>query len=70
MLAKREILKANSDFVHTFSYSLFFSLLSLFVTIKMIPVFMKMNHQKKIFGIDINKVQDIKDLNDPGRKEV
>ena len=60
----------NRDFVHTFSYSLFFSLLALIVTIKMIPVFMEMNHKKKIFGIDINKVQDIKDLSDPGRKEV
>lgn len=68
--AKRKALMENSDFMHTISYSLFFSILALVVTIKMVPVFMEMNHKKKIFGIDINKVQDIKDLNDPGRREV
>jgi len=68
--AKRKILTENYDFMHTFSYSLFFSLVAFLVTIRMIPIFMEMNHKKKIFGIDINKVQDIKDLNDPGRKEV
>lgn len=70
VLAQRKVLMENSDFMHTFSYSLFFSFLAFFVTLKMIPVFMEMNHKKKIFGIDINKVQDIKDLNDPGRREV
>lgn len=31
---------------------------------------MEMNHKKKIFGIDINKVENIHILTDPGRKEV
>jgi len=70
VFGKRKVLMENSDFMHTISYSLFFSLVAFVVTITMIPVFMEMNHKKKIFGIDINKVQDIKDLNDPGRKEV
>lgn len=70
IFAKKNILLENSDFMHSFSYSLFFSFLAFLVTIKMIPIFMEMNHKKKIFGIDINKVQDIKDLNDPGRREV
>mgnify|MGYP001807886053 CR=1 FL=1 len=68
--AKRKVLMENTDFMHTISYSIFFSFLAFIVTIKMIPIFMEMNHKKKIFGVDINKVQDIKDLNDPGRKEV
>jgi UDP-N-acetylglucosamine--dolichyl-phosphate N-acetylglucosaminephosphotransferase len=36
----------------------------------MIPVFMEINHAKKIFGVDINKCEDIKNLADPERKEV
>ncbi len=36
----------------------------------MIPVFMAINHSKKIFGVDINKVEDPKDLKDPNRREV
>lgn len=36
----------------------------------MIPNFMKMNHKKGLFGVDINKVEDIKNLKDPNRKEV
>jgi hypothetical protein len=36
----------------------------------MIPNFMELNHSKKIFGVDINKCDDIKDLKDPNRKEV
>ena len=36
----------------------------------MIPNFMVMNHKKGLFGIDINKVEDIKNLKDPNRKEV
>ena len=68
--AHRKNLTQNNDFMHTINYSIFFSFLAFIATMKMIPIFMKMNHKKKIFGIDINKVQDIKDLNDPGRKEV
>lgn len=36
----------------------------------MIPVFMAINRSKNIFGIDINKVEDPKDLTDPNRKEI
>ena len=36
----------------------------------MIPVFMQMNYAKKIFGVDINKVEDITNKLDPDRKEV
>jgi hypothetical protein len=66
----KKILLENNDFIHTASYSLILSFLALVVTIKMIPVFMQMNHAKGIFGIDINKVQDRFDLTDPGRKEM
>ena len=66
----KKTLSENRDFMHSISYSVFFSSLAFLVTIKMIPAFMEMNHLKKIFGIDINKVQDIKDLQDPGRKEM
>jgi len=37
---------------------------------KMIPVFMQLNYAKKIFGVDINKCEDIKNISDPDRKEV
>lgn len=50
--------------------SCIFSLAGFLITYKMIPIFMKMNHAKKIFGVDINKVEDIKNINDPNRKEV
>lgn len=70
VMANKRNLFSNSDFVHTVSYSLFFSTISLFITMKMIPIFMELNHKKKIFGVDINKCADIKDLSDPNRKEV
>lgn len=50
--------------------SLIFSVIGFFITYKMIPNFMVMNHKKGLFGIDINKVEDIKNLKDPNRKEV
>ena len=40
------------------------------ITFRMIPVFMQMNYAKKIFGVDINKVEDITNKLDPDRKEV
>ncbi len=40
------------------------------LTYKMIPNFMVINRSKNIFGVDINKVEDIKDLSDPNRKEI
>lgn len=70
VFANKNTLFSNNDFVYTFSYSLFFSVISFFITIKMIPIFMEMNYKKKIFGVDINKCADIKDLSDPNRKEV
>jgi UDP-N-acetylglucosamine--dolichyl-phosphate N-acetylglucosaminephosphotransferase len=50
--------------------SLIISICAFRLTTKMIPIFMQINHSKKIFGVDINKVEDIKDLSDPNRKEV
>jgi UDP-N-acetylglucosamine--dolichyl-phosphate N-acetylglucosaminephosphotransferase len=50
--------------------SLLLSFIAFCITYKMIPVFMQMNHSKKIFGVDINKCEDIKNLNDPDRREV
>ena len=50
--------------------SLAFSMVAFVMTYKMIPVFMQMNHAKKIFGVDINKVEDITNKLDPDRKEV
>ena len=40
------------------------------ITYKMIPIFMQMNYAKKIFGVDINKVEDITNKRDPDRMEV
>ena len=40
------------------------------ITYKMIPIFMQMNYTKKIFGVDINKVEDITNKADPDRVEV
>lgn len=66
-LTKFSILK---NFLSTIITSLFFSLIGFYVTYKMIPTFMEMNHKKGLFGVDINKVEDIKNLKDPNRKEV
>ncbi len=70
IFANKKTLFSNEDFFHTITFSLIFSIAALFITLKMIPIFMELNHNKKIFGVDINKCQDIKDLSDPNRKEV
>lgn len=46
------------------------SLLGMIITFKMIPPFMEMFLKKKIQGVDINKVEDYTNLNDPNRKIV
>jgi UDP-N-acetylglucosamine--dolichyl-phosphate N-acetylglucosaminephosphotransferase len=45
------------------------SVIAFIITYKMIPNFMELNYKKKIFGVDINKCEDIKILSDPNRKE-
>lgn len=47
-----------------------FSIIAYVITYVMIPVFMQMNYAKKIFGVDINKVEDITNKADPDRREV
>jgi hypothetical protein len=54
----------------TISLSLLMSLIAYFITYRMIPTFMKLNKEKEIFGVDINKVEDIKNKDDPNRREV
>ena len=44
------------------------SVIAFFITFRMIPTFMKLNIEKEIYGVDINKVEDITNLNDPDRK--
>ena len=58
------------EFKNTILRSFIFSFAGFGITYQMIPIFMQMNYAKKIFGVDINKVQDIKDLSDPNRREV
>ncbi len=50
--------------------SLGISIISFVLTYKMIPIFMELNYAKKLFGVDINKCEDIKNLADPDRREV
>jgi UDP-N-acetylglucosamine--dolichyl-phosphate N-acetylglucosaminephosphotransferase len=50
--------------------SLGISILSFVLTYNIIPIFMELNHSKKLFGVDINKCEDIKNLADPDRREV
>jgi hypothetical protein len=57
-------------FIFRSLFSLAFSLGALGITCKMIPIFMQMNYSKKIFGVDINKVEDITNKSDPDRREV
>jgi hypothetical protein len=54
----------------TIGLSLLMSLVAYFITYKMIPIFMVLNKEKEIFGVDINKCEDIKNKDDPNRKEV
>lgn len=65
-----EFLKKLNYFDQSIKYILFLSVLGAILTYKMIPPFMQIFLKKKHFGIDINKVADIKDLSDPNRKEV
>jgi len=58
------------EFNLTIMLSLIASLCAFRLTYKMIPNFMVINRSKNIFGVDINKVEDIKDLSDPNRKEI
>jgi hypothetical protein len=44
------------------------SVIAYFITSQMIPTFMKLNLEKEIYGVDINKIEDISNLNDPDRK--
>jgi hypothetical protein len=61
----------NIDSVlYTILLSGLMSIVAFFTTLQLIPNFMEMNHSKKIFGVDINKCEDIKNLSDPNRKEV
>lgn len=60
------ILKLKQDFLTILALSIF----GAFLVYKMIPPFMEMLLNKKHFGIDINKVEDIKNISDPNRKEV
>lgn len=60
------ILKLKQDLLTILGLSIF----GAFLVYKMIPPFMEMLLNKKHFGIDINKVEDIKNLSDPNRKEV
>jgi hypothetical protein len=46
------------------------SIVAFAITYRMIPVFIELNKSKGIFGVDINKCDDIKNKNDPLRKEV
>ena len=57
-------------FIFRICSSLGFSIVGFIITFRMIPVFMQMNYAKKIFGVDINKVEDITNKLDPDRKEV
>jgi len=70
VFANKQSLFSNEDFNHTIPFSLIISITAFFITLKMIPNFMELNYNKKIFGVDINKCHDIKDLTDPNRKEV
>jgi hypothetical protein len=54
----------------TILLSILTSFVAFGTTYYMIPYFMELNKSKKIFGVDINKVNDIKDLKDPNRVEV
>lgn len=57
-------------FQTSFLYIIVISLFGSILAYRMIPPFMEIFMKKKHFGIDINKVEDIKNLNDPNRKEV
>jgi hypothetical protein len=50
--------------------SILMSLIAFAITYRMIPVFRELHKIKKIFGVDINKCADVKDLKDPNRIEV
>lgn len=63
-------LSRRDGFIDNLAFSLVVSFAGFVITYKMIPVFMGINYSKKIFGVDINKCANIKDLNDPDRKEV
>ena len=67
-------LALNMEIIEKLKEKLFIIIgLSLFGSLlvyRLIPPFMEMLHLKKHFGIDINKVEDIKNLSDPNRKEV
>lgn len=59
------------DYFNTYIYYiLILSGVGFITTYRMIPPFMEIFLKKRIFGVDINKVEDIKNLNDPNRKEV
>ena len=58
------------NFSNTIFSILIMSILGFVFTYYMIPPFMIILHKKKIFGVDINKCEDIRNLADPNRKEV
>ena len=60
----------SKEYLQPIYLSLGLSMIAFFLTYKMIPIFMELNYAKKIFGVDINKCEDIKNLADPDRREV
>jgi len=58
------------DSYASLSITVAFSVVSFFLTYLMIPPCIEMNLKKNIKGVDINKIEDPSNKDDPDRKEV
>ena len=67
-LSKYESINKKSPFLYSIIASQIFSVIGFLGTYYMIPIFKEMTLKANLFGVDINKCANYKDVNDPDRK--